>query len=70
MGTRRLRRRLRRYDVIMNEGDTIKSKNYECLWCKGKEFYVKNIIYDGIYLDVYCTNKDCECRQVIKDEEL
>ena len=49
----------------MKEGDTIKAKEYECLWCKGKEFYIKNIIYDGIYLDVYCTNKDCGCRQLI-----
>ncbi len=54
----------------MSEGDTIKSNDYECLWCKGKEFYIKNVVCDGIYLDLYCTNKDCGCRQTIKEENL
>jgi len=52
----------------MSEGDTIKTEEYECLWCNSKEFYIKNIIYDGIYLDVYCNNENCGCRQTIKDD--
>lgn len=46
------------------------TKNYVCLWCKRNEFYVKNVIYDGIYLDLYCTNEECKCRQSIKTDEV
>ena len=51
-------------------GKTIITENYICLWCKGKEFYIKNVIYDGIYLDVYCTNEECGCRQTIKTDDV
>lgn len=54
----------------MSEGKLIITKNYVCLWCKGNRFYVKNVIYDGIYLDLYCTNKECNCRQSIKTESV
>jgi len=50
-------------------GKIIKTELYSCLWCKGKEFYVKDIVYDGIYLDLYCTNKECGCRQSIKTDD-
>jgi len=51
-------------------GKTIITKYYTCLWCKGKEFYVKDEIYCGIYLDLYCTNKECGCRQSIETDKV
>jgi len=50
-------------------GKTIKTVDYKCLWCKGKEFYVDDEIHVGIYLNVYCIDKNCGCNQVIKIDE-
>ena len=50
--------------------ETIITDNYTCLWCGENKFYVKDEIYDGIYLDLYCINKDCKCRQTVKTDNI